>query len=118
MADTDDTTHKFSDEPNWLTAILQNLFAEVAQLRESVEARNRETRPLAETLEAMRVDIQQLKDGQESLRNGQESLRKEVREGFARMERKQDLLNNRLLSAEGDIVGLDRRVEALESRET
>jgi hypothetical protein len=60
-------------------------------------------------LEAMRVDIQQVKDGQEA-------LRKEVRDGFALMERKQNLLNNRLLASEGNIVGLDQRVEALENR--
>jgi hypothetical protein len=39
-----------------------------------------------------------------------------VRDGFALMERKQNLLNNRLLASEGNIVGLDQRVEGLENR--
>lgn len=113
----DETTGKFEDEPGQIGQVLQQLIAEVAQLRESVEARNRETRPLGETLELMRGDIQQLKEEMQQLKDGQEALRKEVREGFALMERKQNLLNNRLLDSEGDIVGLDQRIEALENRE-
>ena len=111
MANTDDTTQRFRNEPDGFKEILQNVVAELGQLRESVEARNRETRPLGETLEAMRVDIKQVKDGQDE-------LRKEVRAGFALMERKQNLLNNCLLDSEGDIVGLDQRVEALEGRQS
>jgi hypothetical protein len=40
MTNSDETTRKFGDE------ILQNLVAEVGQLRDSVAARNREIRPL------------------------------------------------------------------------
>jgi len=115
MPNTDETTRRLMEEPDGLKGILQNVLGELAQLRERFDARDRETKPLGETLEAIRVDVQQLRKGQDQLGHDMNVLRKEMREGFGRMERKQDLLNNRLLGVEGDIVGLDQRVEAIEN---
>jgi len=113
MADTNDSTRKFGDEPDPLGQILtriEDLSNEVTQLRESVEARHLETRPLAETLEAIRVDIRQLYDGQEE-------LRRDTREGFTRVERKMDVLNKHLLETDTNVAGLDERILVVESRE-
>ena len=115
MANTDETTRKFEDEPDRLTEVLiklESLSSEVARLRESVESRNRETRPMPETLEAIRVDIGQLREGQEELRNGQEEIRKRV---FT-VERKLDVLNNHMLEWEANFKYVDERVLAHESR--
>lgn len=102
MADNDETTRKFGDEPAWVKQILTRfedlrgevgqLRGEVAQLRESVESRHRETRPMAETLEAIRVDIGQLREGQEELRKRVFSV-----------ERKLDVLNNHMLECEANL---------------
>jgi predicted RNase H-like nuclease (RuvC/YqgF family) len=124
MANSEDTTRKFDEQPVWLALVLDKietvkvevgqLRGEVTELRESVEARNRETKPLGETLEAMRVDIQQLKDGQVEFRD---ELRKEMRQGFYLLDRRLKGMNNIVMRFEGDLVGLDERLEALEGQQ-
>ena len=78
MNDKGETTRKFDDQPEWVKYLISRVDAlttEVSQLRERLEARDRETKPPNETLEAFRVEIHELRQGQESLRQGQESLR-------------------------------------------
>src|SRR5947207_14419809 len=78
MADNGDTTRRFGDQPDWVTYLLtrvDSLGIAVESLRERFDARDRETTPLAETLEAFRVELRELREGQQTLREGQEALR-------------------------------------------
>ena|SRR5437660_9268902 len=139
MNDKEETTRKFDDQPEWvsylisrvdgLTKTVDGLTTEVIQLRDRLDARDRETKPLNETLEAFRVEIRELREGQESLRKGQESLRKgqeelreefsqfreEVRIEFRRLNAKILDVLQRHLDVVADISELNRRVSALEA---
>ena len=139
MNDKEETTRKFDDQPEWvrylisrvdgLTKTVDGLTTEVSQLRERLDARDRETKPPNETLEAFRVEIHELRQGQESLRQGQESLRQEqeelreefkqfreeVRVEFRRLNAKILDVLQRHLDVVADISELNRRVSALEA---
>ena len=153
MNDKEETTRKFDDQPEWvgylisrvdgLTKTVDGLTTEVIQLRDRLDARDRETKPLNETLEAFRVEIRELREGQESLhqgqqelrqgqqelRQGQESLRhgqeelreefnqfrEEVRIEFRRLNAKILDVLQRHLDVVADISELNRRVTAVEA---
>src|SRR5437660_10730699 len=79
MDDKEETTRKFEDQPEWVRYLIskvEGLTTEVSQLRDRLDARDRETKPLNETLEAFRIELGELHEGQEALREGQEALRK------------------------------------------
>jgi len=132
MNDKEETTRKFDDQPEWVKYLISSVDAlttEVSQLRERLDARDRETKPPNETLEAFRVEIHELRQGQESLRQGQESLRQEqeelreefkqfreeVRVEFRRLNAKILDVLQRHLDVVADISELNRRVSALEA---
>ena len=132
MNDKEETTRKFDDQPEWvgylisrvdaLTKTVDGLTTEVIQLRDRLDARDRETKSLNETLEAFRVEIHELRQGQESLRQGQEELREEfkqfreeVRVEFRRLNAKILDVLQRHLDVVADISELNRRVSALEA---
>ena len=60
-----------------LLQTVQAMRAELADLKQTVDARLHDTRPIWEKVQA---DIAQLQEGQQHLQEGQESLRKDVRE--------------------------------------
>ena len=132
MNDKEETTRKFDDQPEWvrylisrvdgLTKMVDGLTTEVFQLRHRLDARDRETKPLNETLEAFRVEIHELRDGQESLRQGQQELREEfnqfreeVRIEFRRLNAKVLDVLQRRMDVVADISELNRRVSATEA---
>ena len=139
MNDKEETTRKFDDQPEWvrylisrvdgLTKTVDGLTSEVFQLRDRLDARDRKTKPLNETLEAFRVEIRELRKGQETLRKGQEELRKgqedlrgefgqfreEVRVEFRRLNAKILDVLQRHMDVVADISELNRRVSVLES---
>src|SRR5437660_592986 len=139
MNDKEETTRKFDDQPEWvrylisradgLTKTVDGLTTEVFQLRDRLDARDRETKPLNETLEAFRVEIREIREGQEALRKGQEDLREgqqalreefnqfreEVRVEFRRLNAKVLDVLQRHLDVVADISELNRRVSALEA---
>ncbi len=139
MNDKEETTRKFDDQPEWvrylisrvdgvtktvdgLTKTVSGLTTEVFQLRDRLDARDRETKPLNETLEAFRVELRELREGQETLRKGQEDLREElsqfreeVRVEFRRLNAKILDVLQRHMDVVADISELNRRVSALES---
>ena len=66
MNDKEETTRKFDDQPEWVKYLISRVDAlttEVSQLRERLDARDRETKPPNETLEAFRVEIHELPKG-------------------------------------------------------
>src|SRR2546427_13296456 len=83
MNDKEETTRKFDDQPEWVRYLISRvdgLTTEVFQLRDRLDERDRETKPLNETLEAFRVEIREIREGQEVLRKGQEELREEFKQ--------------------------------------
>jgi chromosome segregation ATPase len=139
MNDQEDTTRKFDDQPEWVRYLISRvdgLTSEVSQLRDRLDARDRETKPLNETLEAFRIEIRELREGQDSLQRGQEDLRKgqedlrrgqedlradfgqfreEVRVEFRRLNAKILDVLQRHMDVVADISELNRRVSALEA---
>jgi chromosome segregation ATPase len=132
MNDKEETTRKFDDQPEWVRYLISRvdgLTSEVSQLRDRLDARDGETKPLNETLEAFRIEIRELREGQDSLQRGQEDLRKgqedlradfgqfreEVRVEFRRLNAKILDVLQRHMDVVADISELNRRVSALEA---
>ncbi len=125
MNDKKETTRKFDDQPEWVRYLIskvEGLTTEVSQLRDRLDARDRETKPLNETLEAFRIELRDLREGQETLRKGQDDLREElsqfreeVRVEFRRLNAKILDVLQRHLDVVADISELNRRVSALEA---
>ena len=125
MNDKEETTRKFDDQPEWVRYLIskvEGLTTEVSQLRDRLDARDRETKPLNETLEAFRIELRDLREGQETLRKGQDDLREElsqfreeVRVEFRRLNAKIVDVLQRHLDVVADISELNRRVSALEA---
>jgi len=125
MDDKEETTRKFEDQPEWVRYLIskvEGLTTEVSQLRDRLDARDRETKPLNETLEAFRIELRDLREGQETLRKGQDDLREElsqfreeVRVEFRRLNAKILDILQRHLDVVADISELNRRVSALEA---
>ena len=139
MNDKEETTRKFDDQPEWVSYLISRvdgLTTELFQLRDRLDARDRETKPLNETLEAFRVEIREIREGQEVLRKGQEDLREgqevlhegqealreefnqfreEVRVEFRRLNAKILDVLQRHMDVVADISELNRRVSALEA---
>jgi len=125
MNDKEETTRKFDDQPEWVRYLIskvEGLTTEVSQLRDRLDARDRETKPLNETLEAFRIELRDLREGQETLRKGQDDLREElsqfreeVRVEFRRLNAKILDVLQRHLDVVADISELNRRVSALEA---
>jgi len=125
MNDKEETTRKFDDQPEWVRYLIskvEGLTTEVSQLRDRLDARDRETKPLKETLEAFRIELRDLREGQETLRKGQDDLREElsqfreeVRVEFGRLNAKILDVLQRHLDVVADISELNRRVSALEA---
>jgi len=125
MDDKEETTRKFGDQPEWVRYLIskvEGLTTEVSQLRDRLDARDRETKPLNETLEAFRIEFRDLREGQETLRKGQDDLREElsqfreeVRVEFRRLNAKILDVLQRHLDVVADISELNRRVSALEA---
>jgi len=125
MNDKEETRRKFDDQPEWVRYLIskvEGLTTEVSQLRDRLDARDRETKPLKETLEAFRIELRDLREGQETLRKGQDDLREElsqfreeVRVEFRRLNAKILDVLQRHLDVVADISELNRRVSALEA---
>ena len=125
MDDKEETTRKFEDQPEWVRYLIskvEGLTTEVSQLRDRLDARDRETKPLNETLEAFRIELRDLREGQETLRKGQDDLREElsqfreeVRVEFRRLNAKILDVLQRHMDVVADISELNRRVSALEA---
>jgi septation ring formation regulator EzrA len=135
MNDKEEMTRKFDDQPEWVRYLISKvdgLTTEVSQIRDRLDARDRETKPLHETLEAFRIELRELREGQKSLREGQETLRKgqedareelnqfreEVRVEFRRLNAKILDVLQRHLDVVADISELNRRVSAQKPRTT
>jgi predicted nucleic acid-binding Zn-ribbon protein len=126
----EDNTKKLSDQPKGrfdeLFQMVQAIRSELADLKQTVDTRLYDTRPIWEKVQA---DIAQLQEGQKSLSEGQTSLsasqrrceerlgalRDEMRTGFRDLKRQFSVLNDTFLEVRADYKDLDKRVYRLES---
>jgi chromosome segregation ATPase len=81
----EEPTRRFDEQPEWA----KELRAEVMRLHERFDARDRQTKPLHETLEAIRVELRELREGQAKLSEGQAKLS----EGQAKLSEEQARLS-------------------------
>ena len=64
MNDKEETTRKFDDQPEWVRYLIskvEGLTTEVSQLRDRLDARDRETKPLKERIAALGAELDVLR---------------------------------------------------------
>jgi chromosome segregation ATPase len=127
----EDPTQRFPDESNKsaeLLPLIQSIRAELAELKQTVELRLHDTRPIWEKVQADIAQLQEgqqrleegqlrLEGGQRQLEEGQEALRKEVREirtELRDMNRKFSIFNDNLVQIQADYRDIYDRVRDLE----
>ncbi|HEX8846510.1 MAG TPA: hypothetical protein VF791_17820 [Pyrinomonadaceae bacterium] len=125
---SEDPTQRLPDQSNKseeLLPLIQSMRSELAELKQTVELRLHDTRPIWEKVQA---DIAQLQEGQAQLQEGQqglvtgqkqleeklEALRDETRTGFRNLKRQFGILNDTFLEVRADYKDLDKRVYQLE----
>ena len=125
---SEDITKQLPDQPDGsaeLLRLVQSVRAELAELKQTVEARLHDTRPIWEKVQA---DIAQLQEGQQRLETSQkgleagqqrleeklEALRDDMRTGFRNLKRQFGILNDTFLEVRADYKDLDKRVYQLE----
>ena len=118
---SEDITGRLPDQPNSyeeLIRLVQSVRTELAELKQTVEARLHDTRPIWEKVQA---DIGQIQEGQQRLEVGQkrleeklEALRDETRTGLRNLKRDFGILNDTFMEVRGEYRDLDRRVYRLE----
>ena len=121
----EDITRRLPDQPNSseeIIRLLQTFRTELTELKQTVEARLHDTRPIWEKVQA---DIGQLQEGQQHLQQRLitfqqrieeklETLRDETRTGLRNLKRQFSILNDTFLEVRGEYRDLDRRVYRLE----
>ena len=111
---SEDITGRLPDRPNdseELIRLVQSVRTELAELKQTVEARLHDTRPIWEKVQA---DIALLQQGQQRLEEKLEALRDETRTGLRNLKRDFGILNDTFLEVRGEYRDLDRRVYRLE----
>ncbi|MBD0371075.1 MAG: hypothetical protein ICV60_09595 [Pyrinomonadaceae bacterium] len=112
----EDTTKRLGEQPNGrfdeLFQMVQAIRSELADLRQTVDARLYDTRPIWEKVQA---DITQLQEGQKSLSERMEGLRDETRTGFRNLNRQVGVLMEIFIEVRADYKDLDNRVYKLET---
>lgn len=112
----EDTTKKLGEQPNGrfdeLFQMVQAIRSELSDLKQSIDARLYDTRPIWEKVQA---DIAQLQEGQKGLSERMEALRDDMRTGFRDLKRQFSVLNDTFLEVRADYKDLDKRVYQLES---
>ena len=132
---SEDITRRLTDQQNSLeelVRLVQSFRSELTELKQTVEARLHDTRPIWEKVQA---DIAQLQEGQQNLETGQqnlaasqqrleagqkrleeklEALRDDTRTGLRNLKRDFGILNDTFLEVRGEYRDLDRRVYRLE----
>ncbi len=111
---SEDITRRLPDQPGSLeelVRLVQTFRTELAELKQTVEARLHDTRPIWEKVQA---DIAQLQEGQQRIEEKLEALRDDTRTGLRNLKRDFGILNDTFLEVRGEYRDLDRRVYRLE----
>jgi hypothetical protein len=120
---SEDPTGKLPGQSNGrfdeMFQMVQAIRAELTELKQTVDARLYDTRPIWETVQA---DITQIKEGQKRFEDKQqgfeeklELLRDEMRTGFRNLKRQFSILNDTFLEVRADYKDLDKRVYRIET---
>ncbi len=117
----EDITRRLPNQPSSLEEIIrliQTFRTELTELKQTVEARLHDTRPIWEKVQA---NIAQLQEGQQRLEVGQkrleeklEALRDDTRTGLRNLKRDFGILSEMFVEVRGEYRDLDRRVYRLE----
>jgi uncharacterized coiled-coil DUF342 family protein len=101
-----------------LFQMVRAMRSELSELRQTVDGRLYDTRPIWEKVQA---DVSQLQEGQKNLAASQQrfeeklvELRDELRTGFRNLKRQFSILNDTFLEVRADYKDLDNRVYKLE----
>ena len=111
---SEDITGRLPDQPNSyeeLIRLVQSVRTELAELKQTVEARLHDTRPIWEKVQA---DIAQLHEGQQRIEEKLEALRDDTRTGLRNLKRDVGILSEMFVEVRGEYRDLDRRVYRLE----
>jgi chromosome segregation ATPase len=116
---SEDRTKKLDEQSNGrfdeLFQVVQAMRSELVDLKQTVDARLYDTRPIWEKVEA---DMAGLQEGQRGLSERMEALRDEMRTGFRNLKRQFSILNDTFLEVRADYKDLDNRVHKLETERT
>ena len=110
----EDITRRLPDQPNSLEEIIrliQTFRTELTELKQTIEARLHDTRPIWEKVQA---DIAQLQEGQQRIEQRLEALRDDTRTGLRNLKRDMGILSEMFVEVRGEYRDLDRRVYGLE----
>ena len=111
----EDPTKQLSDQSgdkfDELFQMIKAIRSELSDLKQVVDARLFDTRPIWEKVQA---DIAQLQEGQKSLADRVEALREEMRTGFRNLKRQFSILNDTFLEVRADYKDLDKRLYKVE----
>lgn len=124
----EDLTKRLPDQPNnsqELLRLIQSISTELADLKQTVNARLHDTRPIWEKfltgvaqpqsdITQLKADVAQLQEGQRRLEDKLEVLRDETRTGLRNLKRQFGILNDTFLEVRADYKDLDKRVYQLE----
>ncbi|HEY0375712.1 MAG TPA: hypothetical protein VGC87_02010 [Pyrinomonadaceae bacterium] len=110
----EDITRRLPDQPGSLEELIrlvQALRTELTELKQTVEARLHDTRPIWVKVQA---DIGQFQEGQQRIEGKLEALRDDTRTGLRNLKRDFGILNEMFVEMRGEYRDLDRRVYRLE----
>ncbi|HJU56488.1 MAG TPA: hypothetical protein VJ715_18025 [Pyrinomonadaceae bacterium] len=110
----EDITRRLPDQPGSLEELIrlvQAVRTELADLKQTVETRLHDTRPIWEKVQA---DIAQLQEGQQRIEERLEALRDDTRTGLRNLKRDFGTLSEMFVEVRGEYRDLDRRVYRLE----
>ena len=96
---------------NSISLHLSTMDSRLTDLEDKVERRLQDTRPIWEAVLARLAGIE---EGMRVIKDEMAALKDEVRTGFRRLERKQDILNKEFLERKADVDELDERLTKLE----
>jgi chromosome segregation ATPase len=111
---SEDPTKRLSNESNGseeLLRLVQSIRTELSELKQTVDARLHDTRPIWEKVQA---DIAQLQEGLKRLDDRLEALRDETRTGWRNLKRQFGVLHETFLEVRADYKDLDKRLYRLE----
>jgi chromosome segregation ATPase len=111
---SEDPTKRLSGESNGsdeLFRLVQAIRTELLELKQTVNARLHDTRPIWEKVQA---DIAHLQEGQQQLDKRLEALRDETRTGFRNLKRQFGVLLETFLEVQADYKELDKRIYRFE----
>ena len=96
---------------NSISLHLSTMDSRLTTLEDKVDRRRQDARPI---WEAVLTRLDSIEEGMRAVKDEIAAVKDEVRTGFRRLERKQDILNKEFLERKTDVDELDERLTKLE----